>query len=342
VSSSDGFLAVSPASLAVVERARRAAEHGEPVLVTGETGTGKELIAKVVHNGQGPLVVIDCTHLTEELATRELYGNERGAYTGADKKRPGAFHVANGGVVFFDEIGELPLPIQAKLLRVIQEKSFTPLGSTQACRTNFRVIAATNRDLKAEVAQKRFREDLFYRLSVLKIHIPPLRERPEDLRLLITHFAHKHHLHLKSEAVDVLMRYGWPGNVRQLENTIRGIAIEKKNQIADVPDLPLTVTSCSPLEGSATLSRQAFASEEDWNDESPRTISEVERIAIINSLIANGGRRNKVAAELSLSRATLYRRLDEMRKDSRFCSMLASALGRRGSKKDKPNAVMPE
>lgn len=334
---SDGFLAVSPASLAVLDRAKRAAEYSEPVLVTGETGTGKELIAKAVHNGRGPLVIIDCTHLNDDLATRELYGNERGAYTGADQKRPGAFHAANGGAVFLDEIGELPLPTQAKLLRVIQEKSFTPLGSTQPYKTNCRVIAATNRDLKTEVKMKRFREDLYYRLSVLKIHIPPLRERPEDVQLLITHFAARHHLNITSDALTVLTTYQWPGNVRQLENIIRQIAIEKQNKIVGVHDLPGTLMSSSlSLETTASLSPSAFWSEEEWRGKVPTTISEVERMAIINSLIANGGRRKKVAAELSVSRSTLYRRLDKMKKDSRFASILASALTLEGSVKRKP------
>lgn len=206
------------------------------VLITGETGTGKELVAETIHYNstfsQGPLVKVNCAALPETLLESELFGHEKGSFTGADRQRKGRFELAHKGTIFLDEIGEMTLGTQRKLLRVLQEREFERVGGSSTIKVDTRVIAATNKKLEEEVAAGKFREDLFYRLNVIHIHLPPLRERKEDIPLLVDYFLQKHRYHkdgppasISEEAIKVLMEHDWPGNVRELENTIERAVI---------------------------------------------------------------------------------------------------------------------
>ncbi len=225
------------------------------VLIEGETGTGKELIAKAVHySGEdrtGPLVAINCAALPESLLESELFGHERGAFTSADSRRKGRFELADKGTIFLDEIGDVSQAMQAKLLRVLQEKRFERVGGHESLEVDVRVVAATNRDLEKEVKEGRFREDLYYRLNVIKIDVPPLRERPEDIPLLITHFLNKYARtgeppkKVAPEAMDRLLGYRWPGNIRQLENAIERAAVTTVGDTINAENLPSQVVGAS-------------------------------------------------------------------------------------------------
>jgi len=217
--------------LEVIRMAELVAESKSTVLITGETGTGKELVARAIHDRSGqrdmPLIKVNCAAIPDTLLESELFGHRRGAFTGATTNKKGRFELANGGTIFLDEIGTMSLGLQAKLLRVLQEREFEPLGAERTLRVDVRVIAATNRDLKRLMADGAFAEDLYYRLNVIPIEIPPLRERREDIPVLVDHFVRKHAKRAgkRIEAIDqearlVLQTYDWPGNVRELENTI--------------------------------------------------------------------------------------------------------------------------
>jgi two-component system NtrC family response regulator len=215
----------------IIERAERVAQTKSTVLITGETGTGKELVARAIHNRSAqrdmPLIKVNCAAIPESLLESELFGHVRGAFTGAATSKKGKFALADGGTIFLDEIGTMVPPLQAKLLRVLQEREFEPLGSERTERVDLRVIAATNRDLRQMVADGRFQEDLFYRLNVIPIELPPLRERRDDITALVDHFVRKHAQRtgrridrIEDGVIGALQQYDWPGNVRELENTI--------------------------------------------------------------------------------------------------------------------------
>ena len=233
-----GILGRSPAMRRIFELLPRVAKAPSNVLITGESGTGKELVARAIHRlsprAKGPFVVVNCGGIPPNLLESELFGYVKGAFTGAHKDKPGLFLQAHQGTIFLDEIGDLPHELQVKLLRVVQEKSILPLGSTQEIEVDVRIISATNRDLEAEVLAGHFREDLFYRLNVISIHLPPLRERREDIPLLVKHFLEKYARKMNKEiegisdyALKALMEYDFPGNVRELENIIeRSVALE--------------------------------------------------------------------------------------------------------------------
>src|SRR5580658_5954930 len=213
-----------------------------PALLLGETGTGKEVVSRLIHSisPQGPFVTIDCSSMVGPLMESELFGHVKGAFTGAATTKIGLIESANGGTAFFDEIGELPLDLQAKLLRVLQEKEFRPVGSLTTRRSDFRIIAATNRDLTKEVEKGTFRRDLFFRLNVINIRLSPLRERKEDIPELINHFITRvgGHYTLTAEALEVMLSYDWPGNVRELENCIQHMAAINSGPLLHVADLP--------------------------------------------------------------------------------------------------------
>jgi DNA-binding NtrC family response regulator len=225
------------------------------VLIEGETGTGKELIAKAVHysseDRSGPLVAINCAALPESLLESELFGHERGAFTSADARRKGRFELADKGTIFLDEIGDISQAMQAKLLRVLQEKKFERVGGHESIEVDIRVVAATNKSLEKEVKEGKFREDLFYRLNVIKIDVPPLRERPEDIPLLITHFLNKYARpgklakEVAPEAMERLLGYRWPGNIRQLENAIERAAVTTVGDTINAENLPKQVIGAS-------------------------------------------------------------------------------------------------
>ncbi|NDY43163.1 sigma-54-dependent Fis family transcriptional regulator [Dissulfurirhabdus thermomarina] len=239
----DRMVARSPAMLKIFQMVPKVAASTSSVLITGESGTGKELVARAIHNlgprKDRPFVVVNCAGIPENLLESELFGHTRGAFTGAEHEKKGLFATAHGGTIFLDEIGELPLTLQVKLLRVVQERAFTPLGSTREVRVDVRIVAATNRSLEDEVMEGRFREDLYYRLNVITLHIPPLRERPEDIPLLVQYFLDRYATEqgktvqgISSYAMDALVNYPFPGNVRELENIIeRSVALSASNLI---------------------------------------------------------------------------------------------------------------
>jgi two-component system response regulator HydG len=278
------------------------------VLVTGESGTGKELVAAALHNNsmrrQHPYIRINCAAITETLLESELFGHERGAFTGADKKRKGKFLLADKGSILLDEIGEMSLAMQAKLLRVIQEKEIAPVGSEKSLAVDVRVIAATNRDLKEMSAKKTFREDLYYRLNVVHIDIPPLRRRPEDIPELAIHFldefARKNRRDIKGfspNAMDTLIRYEWPGNVRELMNAVeRGVVMARTDYLCR-PDLSFISDEEAEPTINAELNLENIA------------LAKVEERAILSTLAAAGGNKSEAARRLGITRKTLLKKL---------------------------------
>ena len=289
-----------------------------PVLVLGETGTGKEVVARAIHNmeGRGSFVVVDCSSLVGPLMESELFGYAKGAFTGANNQKLGLLDAANGGTAFFDEIGELPSDMQMKLLRVLQQKEFRAVGGLSQRSSNFRVIAATNRDLAKEVEAGRCRQDLFYRLNVMRLRLPPLRERREDIPALITHFLVRHgngHK-LSTEALNGLIEYEWPGNIRELEHTVQQMVAMNTGPWITPADLPSTVVNVT-LEREF-VSGQVFAPQA----ESPSfgaagrgiiPLADVERRAIMEAIEYTKGDRTVAAAMLGIGRTTLYRKLKE-------------------------------
>lgn len=245
----ENIIGVSGKMQEVFRKVTKVAGTDATVLIRGESGTGKELIARAIHyqskRKDKPLVEINCASIPETLLESELFGHEKGAFTGAYKSKKGKFELADGGTLFLDEIGELPHGVQAKLLRVLQEQSFTRVGGIENIEVNVRLIAATNSDLEKAMEEGRFREDLYFRLNVIPIFIPPLRERPEDIGPLLDHFiqkyARKNQRSLKGvskEARDVLMQYNWPGNVRELENAVENAVVMAEGEVIQIEDLP--------------------------------------------------------------------------------------------------------
>lgn len=292
--------------LALVERLK---DHHVNVLLTGESGTGKDLIARTMHyhsaRKHAPFIPVNCAAFPEHLLESELFGYRRGAFTDARTDKPGLFVAAHNGTLFLDEIGEFPLPLQAKLLRVLEDKTVRPLGATQSETVNVRVIAATNRDLRRAVSEGQFRQDLFYRLNVVDIHLPPLRERLEDLPLLIQHFlARSSHAsqarRLSEAALRLFLHYPWPGNVRELENTLeRALVLCQAEEItpADLPD-HLTGRQPQMLGLQAALVRGY-------------SLADLERAYILLALEWTSGRKTEAADLLRIDRKTLYRKLTE-------------------------------
>ena len=291
---------------------RRVAPSPSTVLITGPSGTGKELAAKAIHQwsprAQGPFVPIHCGAIPENLLEDELFGHVRGAYTDARTDRPGRFQQAEGGTLFLDEIGTMPMNLQVKLLRVIQEREFTPLGSTRTLKADFRLLAATNEDLGSLVEQKRFREDLFYRLNVIPVQLRPLREHPQDIPILVAHFVRKFardlDLPLKQvepAALQALEAYGWPGNVRELENAVeRAMALGSDPERLLLQDLPASVVGVLPSVAFPRLPQ---------DKELPRFLEDLERHMILESLQATGWNKSESARRLGMRRTTLLHRL---------------------------------
>jgi DNA-binding NtrC family response regulator len=255
-----GVLSVNPKMHAVFELIRSVAETTTTVLIEGETGTGKEQVARAIHDASstlrpGPFVAINCAALPETLLESELFGHEKGSFTGAIGQRKGRFEQADTGTLFLDEVGDIPLPMQAKLLRVLQERCFERVGGTTSIEVDVRVIAATNRGLPGLVKKGKFREDLYYRLNVVKIDLPPLRDRPEDIPLLATHFADKHARKgsaprpFSPEAMEKLLNHSWPGNIRELENAVERACVTAREPSIQPEDLPLEVLHVRAADG---------------------------------------------------------------------------------------------
>jgi transcriptional regulator with PAS, ATPase and Fis domain len=284
-----------------------------PVLILGETGTGKEVVAQAIHNleGRGRFVVVDCSSLVGPLMESNLFGHRKGSYTGAHADKLGLLDEANGGTAFFDEIGELPFELQMKLLRVLQEKEYRAIGALATRSSNFRVIAATNRNLEVEVAEKRFRQDLYYRLNVMKLRLPPLRERKEDIPLLVSHFLLRHGRghQVPDEVMDQLRQYDWPGNVRELEHTVQTMVAMNTGPWITIADLPSALVN-STREKNALSSAPPFFDQPD-SDNHVISLDELEKIAIARAIRITKGDRTMAANLLGIGRTTLYRKLKE-------------------------------
>jgi two-component system response regulator HydG len=279
------------------------------VVIQGETGTGKELVAHAIHSSSrfrgGPFIALNCAAVPAGLLEGELFGHARGAFTDAKTARTGLLVEANGGTLLLDEINELPLAMQPKLLRVLQERKVRPIGEHREISFDCRIIAATNQNLDAEVAAKRFREDLYFRLDVIRLNVPPLRERGEDILLLARHFlaifarGSGRHAKLSAEAAERLMAYDWPGNVRELENCIeRAVALARSDQV-ETEDLPEKVRTCEPsARGGSSGALPAVAS-----------LFELERRHTLKAIELLSGNMTRAAKLLGIDRTTLYRRL---------------------------------
>jgi len=291
----------APTWQSVLEEVALVGPTDSTVLIIGETGTGKELIARAIHNASsrsgGPFVRLNCAAIPFELLESELFGHEKGAFTGAITQRVGRFEAADGGTLFLDEVGDIALNLQAKLLRVLQEQEFERLGSTYTRRVDIRVIAATNQDLTARVVEKQFRMDLYYRLNVFPIALPPLRRRVEDVPLLVTHFVEKFGTRMSKRisrisdhAMDALIRHNWPGNIRELQNYIERAVILTKGDVLQMPPLP-----------SLMLSKTE-----------PTTLADAERNHILKALEESNwivGGKSGAAARLGLARTTLIAKI---------------------------------
>jgi len=308
----DEVVAESAGMRRVLSQVARAAAVDSPVLIRGESGTGKELVARALHRG-GPrreraFVPVNCSAIPETLLESLLFGHRRGAFTDAREDRPGLFQSADGGTLFLDEIGDMPPALQAKLLRVLQDSMVLPLGAAEPVRVDVRVVAATHRDLEAMCADGRFRQDLYYRLNVLPLEVPPLRERPEDLMPLVAQFLARHAaklgrppLALGREAAERLRAHAWPGNVRELANVIERAVVFCEGETIGPQDLP-----------EAFLRTPTVATEHEV-----RSLSEVERDQIARALQAVRGNKAAAARLLGLDRKTLYRKIELYRLDVR-------------------------
>lgn len=305
------------------------AQSRNSVLILGECGTGKEVVARSIYNKnpKGPFVTIDCSSLVGPLMESELFGHVKGSFTGAINAKIGLLELAHNGTAFFDEIGELPLDLQAKLLRVLQEKEYRPVGSLATKHSDFRIVAATNKDLEKEVEKGTFRKDLYYRLNVVNVRIAPLRERREDVPALIAHFLERYgngHV-LTQECVEAMLAYDWPGNVRELEHAIEGMAAIHTGPLLHVQDLPSSIRNFvyaqRPSAMAATASASSSGSTDYGYTKAPQlnnfplcpisTLTEMEKRMIQQALEYTKGDRLSAAVILGIGRTTLYRKLKE-------------------------------
>jgi DNA-binding NtrC family response regulator len=300
----------SPVLRQAMERARRAAQSPATVLLLGESGTGKEVFARAIHawspRRTQPFVVINCAALSHELIASDLFGHEKGAFTGAHQRKPGKLELADGGTAFFDEIGELPAALQSKLLRVLQEHTFERVGGTRTLQVDIRVIAATNRDLPSAVTAGTFREDLFFRLHVIPLTLPPLRERPEDIPQLAEFFVQKRRTALQRpgmclapEALELLQQYDWPGNVRELENVIERAMVFSNGEVIQPEDLVLPALRGTPSTAGVPQYQMRLET--------------VEQEVLREALQAYGGDKRAAARALGLGLSTLYAKLKKYR-----------------------------
>jgi len=308
----EGIIGRSPKMQEVFRLVRSVAPTETTVLILGESGTGKELIARAIHHHSARagrrFVAINCASLPENLLESELFGHERGAFTGAVAERKGRFQYADGGTLFLDEIGDMPLPLQAKLLRAIEHGEVTPVGSNEPLRVNVRVLSATHRDLEKLVAGGRFREDLYFRINVVRIELPALRERMDDLPLLVSSFlqelskAHGRKVRgLTQEALTMLYRHRWPGNVRELRNTIESMVVMARGETLEVGDVPRSISG----RAEASAGQPGLLPVEALN------LEEVERELIQRALLLYKGNRKNASKALGIGERTLYRKMKE-------------------------------
>jgi nitrogen regulation protein NR(I) len=313
----------------VYEVIGKVADSPSTVLISGESGTGKELVAQALHRGSSrqdkPLIKVNCAAIPKDLVESELFGYEKGAFTGAVTSKPGRFELADGGTLFLDEIGEVPQEMQVKLLRALQESEFERVGGIKTLRVDVRLIAATNRDLKSLIGDGRFREDLYYRLNVVPIHLPPLRERRDDIPLLVTHFIEKYNKRLgkkverlDDDAIALLMAYGWPGNIRELENLMERSVLFADTFVIRAAQLPDSLrergTAGTPLPipalgGLSSIAGQGRASMREIVRQAQ---AELERELITRALEETGGNVTRAAKKLQISRKSLQVKMKEL------------------------------
>jgi two-component system NtrC family response regulator len=302
-----GMVTANSAMAELLETALKVAGSEATVLVTGESGTGKEVLARLVHQHsprrEGPMVAVNCTAIPDNLIESELFGHVKGAFTGAISNRKGRFQTAAKGTLFLDEIGELKMDMQAKLLRAIQEREVEPVGSDRTEKIDVRIIAATNKDLSEEVASGNFREDLYYRLSVIPLHIPPLRERPEDIPALANHFLKKlsapRGVKFSNEVMSVMKKYEWPGNIRELQNSVERSLILRKDKIIEPDDISLPTAKTSDFVEIPDIPHDGIS------------LEEVEKGLIIKALEKSKGNRSQAARLLKIPRHVLIYRLEK-------------------------------
>jgi DNA-binding NtrC family response regulator len=302
------IIGISQAMEQVLTMVRRVADTEATVLITGESGTGKELVARAVHSlssrREKPFVAINCAAIPRDLLESELFGHVKGAFSGAVRDNPGKFRLAEGGTLFLDEVGELPLELQPKLLRALQEKTVEPLGGSLPQKLDVRVVAATNADLEKAIADGKFREDLYYRVAVIPVPLPPLRERRDDIPVLLNHFAAKHggnHITFSREAVAVLMDYSWPGNVRELQNTVERLMIMCNTDVITPDDLP------EKLRGG----RKAGTGPVMRLPEEGYSLEQLEREVVVEALARNKWNQTIAARFLKIPRHTLIYRMEK-------------------------------
>jgi DNA-binding NtrC family response regulator len=309
----DGIIGTSANIQDVLRMVSRLKDTRTPVLISGESGTGKELVARAIHFrgalAKTPFVAVDCGSLVPTLMESELFGYEKGAFTGAIKSKAGLFQAADGGTIFLDEIGELPLEMQAKLLRVLQEKEVRPVGSNEKVSVDVRVIAATNRDLEAAYREGTFRKDLYFRLNVVTVHLPALRDRRSDIPMLVHHFLDRYapdsHLQVTTAAMKSLLNYEWPGNIRELENCIARAITLGDRRVIDVNDLPPAIRSEQP--------DSSGSNPQDTGSLSTTALAEMEKMTILRVFEQANGDKALAGRMLGISRATLYRKLKRYR-----------------------------
>ncbi len=305
-----GLISRNPTMLEIFGTIENIAKYFSTVLITGETGTGKEVAARAIHGmspfKDKPLIICDCASIPESLFESELFGYRKGAFTGADKDKHGLFEEADGGTIFLDEIAEIPVAVQAKLLRVLENREFRPLGGTESVAVDVRVLAATNKDLPEMVRAGTFREDLLHRLNKVTIELPPLRERPEDIPLLVRHFlqaaSHSFSKNVRGvsrEVQKLFLKYSWPGNVRELANVLESAAMLSKKDFIDVANLPKYLRDYVPPEGAVAFAGRGRLS----------TLEDLEKDYIAYLLKVTKGNLRQTAKILSISRTTLYNKL---------------------------------
>jgi DNA-binding NtrC family response regulator len=331
------YAVTSPSMQRFLAQARRVAAKDSTLLILGETGVGKGLLARSIHNesarARGPFVPVNCGGLAESLVESELFGHEKGAFTGASRTRRGQFELAHGGTIFLDEIGDLPLHLQVNLLQVLEEKEVRPVGSERSIEIDVRIMAATNRDLAQEVAAGIFRRDLYYRLNVVSLIVPPLRERREDIPELVQSYINHFRTNLHSSvigatgaAVELLARYDWPGNVRELINAIERAAILCEEAEIDVPDLPLDIQGAVVADGLETAQLDPSEMlprirsewlEKPWSEVRSRVLEETERTYLTGILERCGGRIGEAAERAGIDPRSLYEKMRRhgLRKD---------------------------
>lgn len=345
----------------VLKQVKRLGSYPWPVLLLGETGTGKEMVARALHevSPRGPFVTIDCSSMVGSLMESELFGHAKGAFTGAVGQKTGLIEMANGGTAFFDEIGELPLEVQAKLLRVLQEKEFRPVGGLVQKRSDFRVIAATNRDLQREVDRGAFRRDLYFRLNVVSLRLPSLRDRAEDIPLLVDYFLGRYGRgqRVAADTMDLLSSYDWPGNVRELENCIKHLVMSNSGPLVHDADLPSTLQNFQAQQRLKAMAAAAggnfpslvlvppkaqrpAAAPSLSQDAAPITpLAELEQREIVRALEYTRGDKVMAAALLGIGRTTLYRKLSRYRLDTPHESIGPGTATERDPSEPAPNRL---